>query len=167
MLSNCLFVLLLMSLLSSPVSALENPLQSSMTRPFSPRYQHPIQLPTAAETTPRFELKQPLLVIKKSNHKRKRTAQLQLLNMWIDPDISRLFIPRLHNMGRLSLNLHYSLKRSPYLLLDYEGVTIKTKLKSNGMLQHEAYYNMGIEGAVVGVKVRGKDPLLYFRFRFK
>lgn len=167
MLSNCLFVLLLMSLLSSPVLALDNPLRTSMTRPFLPRYQHQIQLPTAAETTPQFELKQPLLVIKKSNHKRKRTAQLQLLNMWIDSDITRLFIPRLNNMGRLSLNLHYSLKRSPYLLLDYERVTIKTKLKSNGMLQHEAYYNMGIEGAVIGVKVRGKDPLLYFRFRFK
>ncbi|WP_232011657.1 hypothetical protein [Moritella yayanosii] len=119
------------------------------------------------QPTPQFEFKQSLLVIKKSNHKRKQTAQLQLLNMWIDPDITRLFIPRLKNIGRLSLNLHYSLKRSPYLLLDYERLTIKTKVKSNGMLQHEAYYNMGIKEAIIGIKVRGEDPQLYFRFRFK
>ncbi|KXO11909.1 hypothetical protein AKG98_4405 [Moritella sp. JT01] len=120
-----------------------------------------------AAISPTFEFKQSLFVIKKSKHKRKDTAQLQLLNMWIDPDITRLFIPRLKDIGKLSLNLHYSLKRSPYLLFNYERITIKTKVKSDGILQHEAYYNMNIEGAIIGIKVRGNDPKLYFRYRFK
>lgn len=133
---------------------------------------HTRELPSYARQekavfTPVIEFKQPLLTIKKKMKKRKRTAQLQLLNMWVDPDITRLFIPRLKDIGKLTLNLHYSLKRTPYLLLDYEKITIKTKLKSNGMLQHEAYYNMGIEGAIIGLKVRGNDPLIYFRYRFK
>ena len=87
--------------------------------------------------------------------------------MWVDPDITRLFIPRLKDIGKLSLNLHYSLKRSPYLLFDYERVTIKTKINSDGIIQHEAYYNMDIEGAIIGIKVRGEDPQLYFRYHFK
>lgn len=167
MLTNCLFVILLISLLSRVSLATENQLEIPITQlPTSP-YQQQIQFPHLTEPAPLFELKQPLLVIKKSNKKRKRTAQLQLLNMWVDPDITRLFIPRLRDIGKLSLNLHYSLKRSPYLLLDYERITIKTKMKSSGVLQHEAYYNMGIEGAIIGIRVRGEDPLLYFRYRFK
>lgn len=167
MVTNCLFVLLLISLLSRSSLAADNNLGTAVSTPYYTNYQPPEQPPFTADTTPQFELKQPLLVVKKSSNKRKRTAQLQLLNMWVDPDITRLFIPRLKDIGRLSLNLHYSLKRSPYLLLDYERVTIKTKVKSNGMIQHEAYYNMGIEGAIIGVRVRGEDPLLYFKYRFK
>jgi len=167
MLSNFLFVILLISLLSKVTLATESQLETAITGRHFSVYQQQTQLPVLAEPTPQFEFKQSLLVIKKSSHKRKRTAQLQLLNMWIDPDITRLFIPRLKDIGRLSLNLHYSLKRSPYLLLNYEHLTIKTKVKSNGMLQHEAYYNLGIEGAIIGVRVRGEDPLLYFRYRFK
>lgn len=167
MVTNCLFVLLLISLLSRSSLAAENNLGTAVSTPYYTNYQPLDQPQLTTELTPKFELKQPLLVVKKSSNKRKRTAQLQLLNMWVDPDITRLFIPRLKDIGRLSLNLHYSLKRSPYLLLDYERVTIKTKVKSNGMIQHEAYYNMGIEGAIIGVRVRGEDPLLYFRYRFK
>ncbi|PKH05753.1 hypothetical protein [Moritella sp. Urea-trap-13] len=147
--------------------ATENNLGTDVSNQYFSNYQTQNQPSVTTDATPRFELKQPLLVVKKSKRKRKRTAKLQLLNMWIDPDITRLFIPRLKDIGKLSLNLHYSLKRSPYLLLDYERVTLKTKFKSNGMLQHEAYYNMGIEGAIIGIKVRGEDPLLYFRYRFK
>ena len=165
MTSNFLFLILLIGLLSRVTFATESQLGTAITRQQLSAYQQQTQLAALTQPTPQFEFKQSLLVIKKSNHKRKRTAQL--LNMWIDPDITRLFIPRLKNIGRLSLNLHYSLKRSPYLQLDYERLTIKTKVKSNGMLQHEAYYNMGIKGAIIGIKVRGKDPQLYFRFRFK
>ena len=167
MISNFLFLILLIGLLSRVTLATESQLGTAITRQQFSAYQQQTQLTALTQSTPQFEFKQSLLVIKKSNHKRKRTAQLQLLNMWIDPDITRLFIPRLKNIGRLSLNLHYSLKRSPYLLLDYERLTIKTKVKSNGMLQHEAYYNMGIKGAIIGIKVRGEDPQLYFRYRFK
>ena len=167
MISNFLFLILLIGLLSRVTFATESQLGTAITTQQLSAYQQQTQLAALTQPTPQFEFKQSLLVIKKSNHKRKRTAQLQLLNMWIDPDITRLFIPRLKNIGRLSLNLHYSLKRSPYLQLDYERLTIKTKVKSNGMLQHEAYYNMGIKGAIIGIKVRGKDPQLYFRFRFK
>jgi hypothetical protein len=147
--------------------AADNNLGTVVSTQYYTNYQQPEQPPFTADTTPQFELKQPLFVVKKSSDKRKRTAQLQLLNMWVDPDITRLFIPRLKDIGRLSLNLHYSLKRSPYLLLDYERVTVKTKIKSNGIIQHEAYYNMGIEGAIIGIRVRGEDPLLYFKYRFK
>ena len=167
MISNFLFLILLIGLLSRVTLATESQLGTAITTQQFSAYQQQTQLAALTQPTPQFEFKQSLLVIKKSNHKRKRTAQLQLLNMWIDPDITRLFIPRLKNIGRLSLNLHYSLKRSPYLLLDYERLTIKTKVKSNGMLQHEAYYNMGIKGAIIGIKVRGEDPQLYFRYRFK
>jgi len=167
MLPNFLFIILLISLLSRTTLATESQLGTTITTQHFSAYQQQTQLTMPAEPTPQFEFKQPLLVVKKSSHKRKRTAQLQLLNMWIDPDITRLFIPRLKDIGKLSLNLHYSLKRSPYLLLNYERMTIKTKVKSNGMLQHEAYYNMGIKGAIIGVKVRGEDPQLYFRYRFK
>ena len=169
MLSNFLFVILLIGLLSRVTLATESQFDTgtAITRPHFSAYQQQTQLPVLAQPTPQFEFKQPILVVKKSSHKRKKTAQLQLLNMWIDPDITRLFIPRLKDIGRLSLNLHYSLKRSPYLLFNYERLTIKTKVKSNGMLQHEAYYNLGIEGAIIGVRVRGEDPQLYFRYRFK
>lgn len=167
MLLKVLLITLSSSLFSGTPIAQENPLISNAIEQ-SPHYSpHNAKQFESITNTPEFEFKQPLLKIKKINKKHKRTAQLQLLNMWIDPDITRLFIPRLRDIGRLSLNLHYSLKRSPYLLLDYEQVTIKTKVKSNGMLQHEVYYNLNIEGAVIGVKVRGEDPLLYFRYRFK
>jgi len=161
-----LLIIFSISLFSGITLATENQLRSyKPERNFSNRYTQTEFIPAA--TSPRFELNQSLFVIKKSKHKRKHTAQLQLLNMWIDPDITRLFIPRLKDIGKLSLNLHYSLKRSPYLLFDYERVTIKTKIKSDGVLQHEAYYNMDIEGAIIGIRVRGEDPLLYFRYRFK
>lgn len=167
MVTHCLYILLLISLLSRSSLAAENNLGTAISTSYISSHLAQNQSSITTDSAPLFELKQPLLVVKKSKHKRKRTAQLQLFNMWIDPDITRLFVPRLKDIGKLSLNLHYSLKRSPYLLLDYERVTIKTKIKSNGMLQHEAYYNMGIEGAVIGVKVRGEDPQLYFRYRFK
>jgi len=167
MLHKLLLTILSTSLLSGMTVAKENPLipyTSKQNIFYTSSYSRHAD---TATPTPRFEFKQTLFTIKKTKKKHKRTAQLQLLNMWIDPDITRLFIPRLKDIGKLSLNLHYSLKRSPYLLLDYERITIKTKLKSNGMLQHEAYYNMNIEGAVIGIKVRGEEPHMYFRYRFK
>ncbi|MDX2319200.1 MAG: hypothetical protein QNK26_01220 [Moritella sp.] len=169
MLANVLFAILLISLCCRITSAAEDPLRASVANTHLYSYPHQVLPPSADQVTPQLEFKQSIMVVKKSKRKRKhkRTAQLQLFNMWVDPDITRLFIPRLKDIGRLSLNLHYSLKRSPYLLLDYERLTIKSKVKSNGMLQHEAYYNMGIEGAIIGVKVRGQDPQLYFRYRFK
>ena len=162
-----LLIIFSISLFSGISLATEHQLRSYIPeRYFYNDYNQTELIPLAAES-PKFELKQSLFIIKKGKHKRKHTAQLQLLNMWIDPDITRLFIPRLKDIGKLSLNLHYSLKRSPYLLFNYERVTIKTKIKSDGILQHEAYYNMNIEGAIIGIKVRGDDPLLYFRYRFK
>jgi len=173
MLLNIALTILSISQLSSITVAKEQPFQRYLALRYSAA--SPIQSHSTAPTlstpsalsTQQYEFKQSLLSVKKSRKKHKRTAKLQLLNMWIDPDITRLFIPRLKDIGRLSLNLHYSLKRSPYLLLDYEQITIKTKIKSAGFLQHEAYYNMDIEGAIIGVRVRGNDPLLYFRYRFK
>jgi len=167
MLFNIALTILSMSQLSSITVAKQQQLPRYLAEQHlttTPGQNH-LTAPTIS--TQQYEFKQSLVTVKKSRKKQKRTAQLQLLNMWIDPDITRLFIPRLKDIGRLSLNLHYSLKRSPYLLLDYERVTIKTKVKSAGFLQHEAYYNMDIEGAIIGVRVRGKDPLLYFRYRFK
>ncbi|QUM83488.1 MULTISPECIES: hypothetical protein [unclassified Moritella] len=164
---NNLLIIFSISLFSEIALATEDQLRSYIPeRHFSNRYSQTELMATAA-LSPKFEIKQSLFVIKQSKNKRKHTARLQLLNMWIDPDITRLFIPRLKDIGKLSLHLHYSLKRSPYLLFDYERVTIKTKVKSSGILQHEAYYNMNIEGAIIGIKVRGKDPLLYFSYRFK
>ncbi|SGY95157.1 Putative uncharacterized protein [Moritella viscosa] len=166
MVYKILLIIFSISLFSRITLAQENQLRSYIPdQHFSNRHN---QIgPILAAVHPKFEFKQSLFVIKKSKHKRKHTAQLQLLNMWIDPDITRLFIPRLKDIGKLSLNLHYSLKRSPYLLFNYERITIKTKVKSDGVLQHEAYYNMNIEGAVIGIKVRGEDQKLYFRYRFK
>jgi len=167
MLLNIALTILSISQLSSITVAKQQPLQGYLTPSHSPAPPSQSHLTAPTISTQQYEFKQSLLSVKKSRKKHKRTAQLQLLNMWIDPDITRLFIPRLKDIGRLSLNLHYSLKRSPYLLLDYEQITIKTKIKSAGFLQHEAYYNMDIEGAIIGVRVRGNDPLLYFRYRFK
>ncbi len=98
--------------------------------------------------------------------KRRKEGQWRIFRAWISSDITRLFVPNLQKLGQLNLHLRYGLKRSPYLLLRYEELTIKTKLKSNGMLQNEIYYNLGIKDARLGIKIRHRDPHLYFRYRF-
>ena len=79
------------------------------------------------------EFNQPFLVTKKRVKKRNNEARWHIFRAWISADVTRLFVPNLQKLGQLNLHLHYGLKRSPYLLLHYEALTIKTKLKSNGM----------------------------------
>jgi hypothetical protein len=130
-----------------------------LTPPADPRQEPPISRRAS-------EFNQPFLVTKKRVKKRNNEARWHIFRTWISADVTRLFVPNLQNLGQLNLDLHYGLKRSPYLLLHYEALTIKTKLKSNGMLQNEIYYNLGVKEARLGIKIRHRDPHLYFHYRF-
>ena len=121
--------------------------------------------PTTTSATD-ASLYRPQQGLARNSKARRKEGRIELFNLWLSSDISRLFSPSLTNDGRLNLYLNYSLKRTPYLLMRYDEITIKAKVSSKGMIKSEILYNLNLSGAQLGVKLRNEEPSLYFRYRF-
>lgn len=98
--------------------------------------------------------------------KKKKNDHINLLDVWINSDLTRLFSPNLKNSGHIGLTFHYSLRRSPHLFLHYDRLKIKTKVDRRGLVLNDIRYDLGLENSVFGLKLKNSDPRLYFRYRF-
>ncbi len=113
-----------------------------------------------------LSLQQPAVPYRYKIAKKKKKDHINLLNVWINSDLTRLFSPNLKNSGHIGLNFHYSLRRSPYLFLHYDRLKIKTKIDRRGLVLNDIRYDLGLQNSVFGIKLKNSDPRLYFRYRF-
>lgn len=113
-----------------------------------------------------LSLRQPAAHYRYKLAKKKNKDHINLLDVWINSDLTRLFSPNLKNSGHIGLTFHYSLRRSPHLFFSYDRLKIKTKVNRHGLVLNDIRYDLGLENSVFGIKLKNRDPRLYFRYRF-